>query len=242
MKPRLLSAVLSATVLFCATIHGAPLKCWILGTNTGETAFTPTDITNLVNEVNLVYQQVAMRFSIVSISTTNDTALADVDGSSQTQKRKICDLDANTGCIEIYFAHSLSGSSTAFHRPEGIIIGPAANSRTLAHELGHACGLPDIYLSHSGFSGSVDGPPTQERLPDDWGMYPPQTTQADIVRRLLMYGSRSNTKIAFSRGDIYGVFYTREADPSTQQTNRVWHLGLAPVGVWRHLNPNPFSR
>ena len=72
----------------------------------------------------------------------------------------------------------------------------------------HACGLSDVYDRHQETTLVVEGGPTRERMPDDWGWYPPNVMQTNIVRRLLMYGRRSDTKADISYGDVYGLCYT----------------------------------
>ena len=134
-----------------------------------------------------------------------------------------------------------NASLQAFQTSRGIVVGPDANARTIAHEIGHACGLPDIYDEDSRTSLKVEGMPSKERMPDDWGWYPPSVKQADLVRRLLMYGVYSYSKADISYGDIYGLYYTNFWNRTTRKWERVWQLNNVPIGFGRHGNRNPTS-
>jgi hypothetical protein len=183
-----------------------------------------------------------MKFTIYSISSTNDAYLANVNLTNSVQWRTLTSIEQNTGMLELYFVSELEGKATAFYTSHGIVIGPDANARTIAHEIGHACGLPDIYNEDSRTPLKVEGMPSKERMPDDWGWYPPSVKQADLVRRLLMYGVYSDTKADISYGDVYGLYYTNFWNQTTRKWERVWQLNNVPVGFGLHGNRNPQSR
>ena len=109
-------------------------------------------------------------------------------------------------------------------------------------EIGHACGLCDIFDAGVGTALSVSGMPSESRMPDDWGWYPPEVTHADIIKRHLMYGGRSDTKADMSYGDIYALYYTKTLNANGTGFNREWHLENAPVGFGLHCNRNPMSQ
>lgn len=235
----LLSVLLAAEVVHPADVK---LTCWIVGEDGGKTIRTEESISNLVEEVNEIYAQVCMRFAIESIFKTNSTYLANVHLTNFVQWTELCSIGRNTGGLELYFVLTLEGRATAFHTKGGIVIGPNANGRTVAHEIGHACGLPDIYPQSRDGKLVVSGQPTHERMPDDWGWYPPTVTQADIVRRLLMYGNRSDSKADISYGDIYGVHYTSSWNRVSRKWEKHWMMDIAPVGFKHHGNRHPVSR
>ncbi len=224
--------------LMCSTSwsNSVNLKCWIVtdGINTG--GHTQETVSNMVNGVNDIYSQVCLTFEIESISITNDSYLANVQLTNSTQWVALTSIERNTGMLELYFVPSLEGGATAFYSRWGIVVGPSANVRTLSHEIGHACGLPDVYVSHRETSLQVQGLPSKDRMPDDWGWYPPSLTHQQLLQRLLMYGVFSSSKADLSYGDIYGLYYTRSAGVKT------WHLNQAPVGFGRHGNRNPVSQ
>ena len=213
------------------------LHCWIVRSANGETDNSVASISNEVAVANRCFSQVGMSFEIASINSTNNTDFLIVDSSNSEQYRSLCDVTNNTGGVEVYFVNRVIGA-VAFWTTKGIVFGKyGADDFTLAHELGHACGLDDIYESHSGTSLTVSGPPDKLRFTHDWGWYPENLTQADIVSKLLMYGYSSNTKGDISRGDVYGLWYQYVSGT----TNKVWQLGLAPVGFKLHGNRHPVS-
>ena len=212
------------------------MKCWIVtdGINTG--GHTHETVSNLVDGVNEIYSQVCVKFAIDSISVTNDSYLANVHLTNQTQWVALSSIERNTGMLELYFVPSLEGGATAFHSRLGIVVGPSANARTLSHEIGHACGLPDVYVRHGGTSLRVQGLPSKDRMPDDWGWYPSSVTHQQLLQRLLMYGVFSSSKADLSYGDIYGLHFTQSSGAKT------WYLDQAPVGFGRHGNRHPASQ
>lgn len=230
----------------CADTNSVKLTCWILCRNNGSTPFTTGIVSNLVEGVNEIYRQVDLSFYIESISFTNDSYLADLQYSNAVQKKAICGIANNTGGLELYFVASITGTAvanpTAFHRYDGIVVGPGANARSLAHEIGHACNLRDIYNWHSGTNYIVTGSPLESRMPNDWGWYPPTITHSNVVERLLMYGFRSDYKADISYGDIHGLFYTNSWNRTTNKWDKHWNLDKAPVGFDIHGNRNPVSQ
>ena len=231
-------------ILFGPAFAGASnvkLSCWIVENDAGDAAFTSDDVSNLVHGVNEIYCQVGVTFVVDSISYTNNTYLSDLIYTNAAQRAAICNITNNTGGLELYFIRSLSGRPTAFSEKRGIVIGPQANARTLSHEIGHSCGLPDIYTFYRGTSLAVCGAPSKDRMVDDWGWYPSSVLHSNIVERLLMYGFRSDAKADISYGDVYGLHYTNSWDSASHTWNRVWLLDNAPVGFGTHGSRNPVS-
>lgn len=224
---------LSAQTAFGTDVR---LKCWIVSDGTNVSSQTSTSVSNLVDGVNEIYAQACMRFLVDSVSYTNDAYLANVHLTNSVQWRALSSIEQGTGMLELYFVPVLDGGATAFHTRLGVVVGPNANARTLSHEIGHACGLPDIYVRHRGTANVVQGLPSRERMPDDWGWYPPSLTQEVLIQRLLMYGLFSTTKADIPYGDIYGVYYTRVG------RTQIWHLDQAPIGFGLHGNRHPVSQ
>jgi hypothetical protein len=127
------------------------VRVWIVRRNDGTgAATTTTRVNNDINDSNLIWQQCGVQFNLVSISFINNTTFL---APNATQRQQLRNTNMNTGGIEIYYADSfpdisnLSGDTTI----DGIVIGDLGNTRTAAHELGHAMGLfhggmPDLHL------------------------------------------------------------------------------------------------
>ena len=124
----------------------------------------------------------------------------------------------------------------------GIVASTNATGLALAHEIGHSCGLKDIYEEHDGTSQIVTGDISHERLPDDWGCdgnaryYPATLNQVGLLRRLLMYGFNVNAQSDLSYGDVYGLFYI------STLTGKVWFLDMATIGFADYANRQPIHQ
>lgn len=62
-----------------------PLKGWIVADDMGQGGRSEASVSNLIAGVNAIYAQVAMKFSIFSISTTNRTEWTNVDLTNRVQ-------------------------------------------------------------------------------------------------------------------------------------------------------------
>lgn len=230
--------------LSCALVSAKTigLSCWIVAEDDGDSQHSPSTITNCVIELNRIFSQVAMEFSLVSIVKTNSSHLANIVFTNSAHIAELCSIASQTGGLEVYFVESITGGVNAFCGTSGIAVSSTHNRTTLAHEVGHACGLDDVYDWHRETTLVVTGMPTEERLPHDWGWYPPAVSQADIVRRLLMYGYDTSDKGDISAGDVYGLYYESEWNAGRGVWERVWRLGNAPVGFGTHGSRHPASR
>lgn len=115
---------------------------------------------------------------------------------------------------------------------------------TLAHELGHACGWPDLYIQYKD-QPSISGLTSATRLPDDWNngpgpaeYYDRYQTQALLLTHLLMYGYPQGGRDIPS-GSVYGVYsFSTQASSPIQG---VLTTGLGPCGL-DSLNRNPIHQ
>lgn len=224
-----------------ANCQMVPLCCWLVADNRGDSLHSYSSISNCVDDLNAIYSQVAMEFEIQSISRTNSTHLTHIEFTNDTQIAELCSVTNQTGGLELYFIDSITDGINAFMIPSGIAISASHTRTTLAHEVGHACGLPDIYDVHQESSLTVTGMPCKAWMPRDWGWYPERVAQADVIKRLIMYGFGSAAKGDISRGDVYGLYYDSVWNAGSNKWDKVWHLGLAPVGFKDHGTRHPVS-
>lgn len=196
------------------------------------------DVTNYVGKLNFVFSQVGIDFQLAHYSVITNDAWLSIVGSNESQYEALCATTNSTGGIEMYFVQEID-DCTAFKTPSGIVISQSANWRSVAHEVGHLCGLKDIYDDHTGTSLRVTGRSSETRMPSDYGRPNFTTPHVDRIRRLLMYGYSSNSKLAISGGDIYGLERKRKRNEATGSLEDVWDLFNVEVGFWVHGTRTP---
>lgn len=144
----------------------------------------------------------------------------------------------------VYHAVTPCIGNTSF----GIIIPNYLSVNSLAHELGHACGLEDIYPNFDGHTQTVF-PYMNEMinrfdLPNDWtgivNYYPSGITKHEIASRILMLGyeATSEEHVDIPLGRINGIGKDEQNDCFT--TNSIG-VGLsdfnrAPISYGGNIN------
>jgi len=159
--------------------------------------------------------------------------------------------------LESYFINSFADSSKAIaaNSEWGLVATKRADGVDLAHEIGHALGLRDVYISNQDDKASSDPlleiaayeKPSASNLSGDWngGCYGKGTagtryyrsglSMQEVVSRMLMNGVRGSDDCPrdITNGDVRGVYYTRDAD-----MRKVWSKGDVNVAFpWSNRNP-----
>ena len=176
---------------------------------------TVSQINTMLDEVNVIYRQVGLHFSLGAslMCVTNEIWSRDglIDNGVSAQIRNIM---SGKGGIEVYFIEgngNVEDEPLGRHNPYGLIIKTSANAKTFAHEIGHACGWRDIYFK-SGNTIITDlyGCVRLSLMPCDWNngtgcrFYDSLLTQYQIIQRLLMLGTGSSSKCDIPAGSVYG--------------------------------------
>jgi hypothetical protein len=178
-------------------------------------AWTSAQISSFIDQVNDIYVQIAVEFNLQSSQEVRKTAWLDIsEANNWKEAYDLCAHASGTGGLEFYFVSSIDGANGLSVGKKGIIVAsPAgANFRTIAHEIGHACGLSDIYVTDKSSPPNYlpDAFVKPSWAPSDWNdgegplYYSPTLDQKDMIRRLLMYGVGSNSKADIPKGKIYG--------------------------------------
>lgn len=243
MNVRFAFLLLAQVCAFSALARPVNLHCCVVRAE-GDESSNPTgaqQISNELVEVNRVFRQVAMSFRLDSCVYTNDSALASIVETNVVQLVDLMSiLDCGEG-LNLYFVPRIIGDSHAFHTEYGIVFGRNFTANEIAHELGHACGLEDVYDWADGTDAVIGGELRKSWMPDDWGRYRTVTTQDGILKRLLMYGYTGSQGVDMTYGDVYGLWYTMEDIPGQDRKSKVWHQSLAPVGFHAHGNRHPHT-
>ena len=199
---------------------------YVIRTETGANpTATQAQITDMLNDANTIFKQAAIEF--VQQGAINNIDIEDFQEISPANDwakgKELTRRNAGTGGVELYLVREITGDPAGVNIPAspsdaeaGIIIEMTGLKRkTLAHELGHACGLADIYIKWGIPSVELSAleKVRNEWLPDDWNSGPdPQyyssaLTQKELVStRLLMYGdATTSVGVVIPRGTVYGV-------------------------------------
>ena len=193
----------------CAVSSPVPLRCAVVGADDQPFPMNVETLSNRIVEVNRIFRQVAMSFRIDSVVFTNDDSFLEIDLDNANQRERLYSMLPNGDGLKVFFVNAIVTDDAAVWNPFGIIVKSSASVSDVAHELGHACGLEDVYdeITGSNFVISVTGRAARERMPDDWGRYSGQPSQSEMVQRLLMYGFAGRSGVDISYGDVDGAWY-----------------------------------
>ena len=236
------------------------ITAWIV---TGKNDTFPRgviDVQNMIAPLNDIYRQVGVSFYLDSVIVTNIPAaynlLYDKNPDGGWDFDRLIDIGQGTGGIECYFVNDfiMTGNEKppmAANTSSGLVMSARADSTTLAHEIGHAFGLSDVYVSaHEGQSGA-SSPSTLSVATDficyacapfDWNggcrgrgeggcrYYQKATRMATIVPRLLMYGVHdgNGSKRDITIGPVDAVNYIGGGEST------VWYDKFAPIGFFEN--------
>ena len=182
---------------------------------------TPTEVTNMVNEVNKIYEQIGVNFYIDSISFTNRSDWLDLSLKNEEQKeirdrverKTLVDIVKNSNGLELYFVEKLFARVLGDCDVDGIVLSNRANANVLAHEIGHAFQIGDIYPYKYVNGTRIHLQKTLVEYScaeEDWNngsgtrYYPNKMQQKELVKRLLMCGYSYPLSKDLSLGPIYG--------------------------------------
>ena len=194
---------------------------WIICDDRGRyAARTPIEVTNMMNEVNRIYEQIGVSFYIDSISFTNRSEWLDLriepghnDKCNYRVRRELVNVTKDSAGIELYFIDYVAKDALANANMFGIVLSTNATTSMLAHELGHAFGCRDIYHAKKN-NGQVitlpDKKASKEHAQYDWNngsgcrYYHSGITQDNVIASLLMCGYSYSKTGDMSFGSIYG--------------------------------------
>lgn len=226
---------------------------YIICPSTGQPPFQVSTLPTIFCDVNDIWRQAGISFQSGNTTfVTNDAWLSlEYINDDWPVGYSIVNYAQGTGHIECYLIGNIEGANGL--RFEGGIILPAnslALGKTLAHELGHACGLNDIYdeIEIGNIRISVTGNVSSVTLQQEFGStttngyYATNTMQADVIQRLLMYGIDHESAVDIPYDDIKGLWYSNWWDSTNGVWQKSWDLSPAPVGFFIHGNPHPVSQ
>ncbi len=187
----------------------------------------------MVEYANRIYEQVGIRFNLLSISrdvgTTNDWVLAEYDVDPMTgatnrnqisaQAITLMNSYTNHDCVELYFVGMITNNNAAaFRSVPGIAVSQLATSHVVAHEIGHALGLSDCYNyfevnanTTKDFSKIDISEACFASRMRDWGsalgrgFYAKSDKYALVQPSFLMYGRDGKTSVDIPDGAVLSI-------------------------------------
>jgi len=175
-----------------------PIHFIFICENDGHHVGFTNDIPGLITNVNHIYRQAGMSFTQASVAYTNNQEWYRHSDSNHIQ-RAIVDSRTGTEGLEVYIVSRLEPDVAGTTYPyKGILMVGTGSVRTLAHEIGHECGLSDIYTSVLGLY-PLTMPLSRDHLsPADWNngpgpqeYYPRGLPLSTVIERCLMFGYTS---------------------------------------------------
>ena len=218
---------------------------FIICDENGVPAVTPDFVTNSLARANNIYSQAAMTFgqqgAIHYITNQNWTVVEKGTFPPYWDEcYEITSFTNGTGGLEVYFVNTIEGANGLYQSSgRGILVSSLASINAMAHEIGHACGLADIYVDRPGITIGTNLT-CSAWLPQDWNggpsplYYEPGTKQELIIKRLLMHGVDSTfTTHDMPMGNIWGV----KVGSGTNYTTGLTKVGLDNSGYPMNRSP-----
>ncbi len=228
------------------------LRAWIIG---GDSQWPKdeTSISNMVSVANDICSQVGVVIDLVdpivktNIPNAYNPTIEGVE-TNRWQIGRLVSIAEGTDGLECYFVNGFydQPGTAGVNCPSGMVLTAFADGVTLAHEIGHAFGLNDIFISNEDYTNDVvtlrtitpEERPREAYMEADWNggckghgaggvrYYGKDITHSEVIGRMLMNGCGGSGR-DISCGQVHGIWYSGDG-----KQDEDWHIDLAPVGFW----------
>ena len=231
------------------------LRAWVIGRDSAWCR-SGNDVRSMVATASDIFAQIGVSLQLVEpIVFTNIPAAYNValdePNVNQWSMGQLTSLTNGTDGLECYFVNDIMASIPLHgaNHEGGMVLASTADGITLAHEIGHAFGLRDIYVSNDIYTNNTvslkvlgtEEMPCAEKMPWDWNcgcigrgvggvrFYGKGTTMQDVIGRMLMNGVRPDNTAPcdITFGNVYGVWYN-----GSYKEEDDWTVGYVPVGIF----------
>jgi hypothetical protein len=183
------------------------VRAYVICDTNGVAAVSENTVTNWIAEANRIYRQVAMTFTLVSVTSVTNQNWFQIESDAVCYQMFY--YTNNTSGLELYCVDGLHHIAVASPPSvsgggRGIAVRKDAPLMAFAHEVGHACSLFDIPIENlEEFSTSQEKAGSLNWSGGDGtGYYYPSLSHRNFVRRLLMYGKDFDASIDIPLGYV----------------------------------------
>ena len=210
--------------------------------HSGSCPISKSGIERLVEGVNEIFSQVGVRFTLnTNIVHIVNEKWREIKIGSSEQHDLACSFQWTCGlpiCFvgKLVAEHESRKILSCFSDGHVLVVDEVVTPQILAHELGHAAGLTDVYYDDAecNLLEVVSG---KDDVPGDWssqgniGFYAHGLLQRDIIRRLLMCGYAGDDHVDIPQGKVKGYEHVMRweslSDPAPKMAA---HLMMLSVG------------
>ena len=232
------------------------LRAWVVGDGTSW-ARTQDDVRNMMSVANDIYSQVGVNLELVEpIVLTNipqacESTIHGPANQDQWNIAQLMSLTNGTDGLECYFINAFGDEACTLgcNCEYGMAIATNGTGVTLAHEIGHAFGLEDIYTSNNNWTNSTvtlkkiaeDEYPRNAYMESDWNLgcrghgvgggrfYRKGESHVGLINRMLMNGlvERAYGGRDITMGQVHGVRCI-----GSGMSDADWKIEKVPVGFF----------
>ena len=232
------------------------LRAWIIGDGTSW-ARTQEDVRNMVSVANDIYSQVGVNLELVEpIVLTNipqacESTIHGPISQDQWNITQLMSLTNGTDGLECYFIKAFGDEARTLgcNCEYGMAMATNGTGITLAHEIGHAFRMEDIYASNDNWTNATvtlkkiaeDEYPRNVYMESDWNLgcrghgvgggrfYRKGESHVGLINRMLMNGlvERASGGRDITMGQVHGIRCT-----GSGMSDADWKIEKVPMGFF----------
>jgi len=225
-KPHIYGRMVTQTLI--------PITICIVRRDSGsDPAFEGASMIGLLTETSKILKQAGIQLVIngeFNYTNRTDWLVVDYSNGYSNVAGQLVNIGKNTGGLETYFVETIGdGDIGGLNNQNGMVLPGYVTPRMFAHEVGHACGLKDIYCEIQDSNGitRVSEDISEQKMPRDWGEYSNRLKYPDVITKLLMFAGSTDESFDLPLGRVEGMWVS-----ANEQGVVIYHTNeLAPIGL-----------